>query len=143
MPELGKDTASTLAPVNTEAFNSVRTALAAQQARLTNLHGDAATRLERGWDTFYYALGTLAVVLLLAALAFTLLVRYVVLRPVAALQDQVRKVSAGDFDTQLNVTRPAEMAELSGHVDAMRRRVLREWRETQRAQQAWPIRPPS
>ncbi|WP_061299845.1 sensor histidine kinase [Herbidospora cretacea] len=136
VPELGKDTASTLAPVNTEAFNQVRTTLAAQQSRLTQLHGTATTRLERGWDTFYYALGTLAIVLLLAAIAFTLLVRHIVLRPVAALQEQVRKVAAGDFDTELNVTRPAEMAELAGHVDAMRRRVLREWRETQRAEQA-------
>ncbi|WP_051759478.1 sensor histidine kinase [Herbidospora cretacea] len=136
VPELGTDTASTLAPVNSDAFNAVRTALAVQQSRLTNLHGTATTRLERGWDTFYYALGSLALVLLLAAIAFTLLVRYIVLRPVAALQEQVRQVSAGDFDTQLNVARPAEMAELSGHVDAMRRRVLREWRETQRAQQA-------
>ncbi|TKK85435.1 HAMP domain-containing protein [Herbidospora galbida] len=136
VPETGKDTASNLAPVNTEAFGAVRAALAAQQSHLTLLHGDAASRLERGWDVFYGALATLAAVLLLAAIAFTLLVRYVVLRPVAALQAQVRQVAAGDFDTRLNVTRPAEMAELSGHVDAMRRRVLREWRETQRAQQA-------
>ncbi|GLX98929.1 ATP-binding protein [Herbidospora sp. NBRC 101105] len=136
VPELGKDTAASLANVNTEVFGAVRDALSSQQAHLTTLHGDAATRLERGWDVFYGALASLAAVLLLAGIAFTLLVRYVVLRPVATLQDQVRKVAAGDFDTKLNVTRPAEMAELSGHVDAMRRRVLREWRETQRAQQA-------
>nr|WP_169806369.1 ATP-binding protein [Herbidospora sakaeratensis] len=136
VPQTGKDTASNLASVNNEAFGAVRGALAAQQGHLTLLHGDAATRLERGWDVFYAALGTLAAVLLLAAIAFTLLVRYVVLRPVAALQAQVRKVAAGDFDNELNVARPAEMAELSGHVDAMRRRVLREWRATQRAQQA-------
>ncbi|WP_083958753.1 sensor histidine kinase [Herbidospora mongoliensis] len=136
VPELGKDTASTLAPVNTEAFNVVRTALGTQQAHLTNLHGDATTRLDRGWDSFYGALATLAIVLLLAGIAFTLLVRYIVLRPVAALQAQVRQVASGDFDSELRVNRPAEMAELSAHVDTMRRRVVSEWRATQQAEQA-------
>ncbi|GAB1821307.1 sensor histidine kinase [Herbidospora sp. RD11066] len=136
IPSRGKDTAASLAEVNNNAFGAVRTAVAVQQAHLTLLHGDATTRLDRGWDTFYGALGTLAIVLLISAIAFTLLVRYVVLRPVAALQAQVRQVAAGNFDAELQVTRPAEMAELSAHVDTMRRRVVSEWRATQQAEQA-------
>ena len=59
-----------------------------------------------------------------------LIVRHAVLRPLAELNQQVRAVAQGDFDHKLRVERPAELSELSGHVDAMRRRILAEWRRS-------------
>src|SRR5690606_29999652 len=46
----------------------------------------------------------------------------------ARLTEQVRTVAGGDFDHRLGVERPAELAELSSHIDSMRRRILYAWR---------------
>ena len=72
--------------------------------------------------------------LVLAGIAAVFIVRYAVLRPWPQLTEQVRAVAAGDFDHRLKVERPAELAELSGHVDAMRRRIVSEWRRASEAQ---------
>jgi light-regulated signal transduction histidine kinase (bacteriophytochrome) len=109
---------------------------AAQQLRLDQLQQAEGERLADGWNTFYRALGALGALLVLSALVFALLVRYVVLRPVARLAEQVRAVAQGDFDRELRVAHPAEMAELSSHADAMRRRIIAEWRTTSRTQRA-------
>ncbi|GAA0407142.1 histidine kinase [Acrocarpospora corrugata] len=133
VPTEGKDTAAGLAEVNSARFGVVRNAFAAQQRHLEQLHQSGSERLEDGWDIFYRALGTLAALLALSVILFTLLVRYVVLLPVARLAAQVRAVAQGDFDHELRVDHPAEMAELSGHADAMRRRIVAEWQNTARA----------
>ncbi|MEV4221714.1 ATP-binding protein [Nonomuraea sp. NPDC049725] len=70
-------------------------------------------------------------VLLASVLALVLIVRFTVLKPIARLTDQVRAVAGGDFDHRLGVARPAELAELSSHVDSMRRRILSNWRIAQ------------
>ncbi|GAA4926342.1 signal transduction histidine kinase [Nonomuraea thailandensis] len=55
-------------------------------------------------------------------------VRYAVLKPIDLLTAQVRKVAGGDFDHDLHVDRPAELAELSSHIDSMRARIVTAWR---------------
>ncbi|GAA0987766.1 sensor histidine kinase [Acrocarpospora macrocephala] len=134
VPTQGREAAPNLAEVNSTRFGAVRNAIATQQLHLEQLHRAGSTRLEEGWDTFYRALVALAALLVLSALVFALLVRYVVLRPVASLAEQVRAVAQGDFDRELRVAHPAEMAELSSHADAMRRRIIAEWRTTSRTQ---------
>ncbi|GAA3129215.1 sensor histidine kinase [Planomonospora alba] len=123
------------ARAGTERFRAVQSSLAALRDHLTALHTDATDRLERGWRMLYAALGAMAAVLVLTGVGFTLIVRHAVLRPVATLTAQVRAVAQGDFEHRLHVERPAELAELSGHVDAMRRRIVAEWRRTTRAQE--------
>lgn len=122
------------APVNAARFAEIRQALTALEDHLNRLHAKGGERLERGWEAFYLALGGVTVALLLALIGATLLVRYAVLRPLAELNDQVRAVAQGDFDHRLKVEHPSELAELSGHVDAMRRRILAEWRRASEAQ---------
>ncbi|RCG31389.1 HAMP domain-containing protein [Sphaerisporangium album] len=135
VPQLGKQTSTTYAAVNTQRFSAVRQALAAQQATLGRLHDEGSARLEAGWGAFYALMIIMALVVVAAFVIFTLLVRYVVLRPISKLTEQVRAVAIGDFDRELHVDRPAELAELSGRVDAMRRRILREWRHSAKARQ--------
>ncbi|MDH2428880.1 ATP-binding protein [Sphaerisporangium sp. TRM90804] len=135
VPELGTKTATTYAAVNNARFTAVQDALADQQENLTLLHDAGSRELEEGWRTFYWVLGLLALVFVGAAVAFTLIVRYVVLRPISQLTQQVRAVAVGDFGRELAVDRPAELAELSGRVDAMRGRMLREWRRAAEARQ--------
>ncbi|WP_053175291.1 sensor histidine kinase [Nonomuraea sp. SBT364] len=81
-------------------------------------------------DRLTVSLVVLCLALLVAATALTLMVRYAVLKPIAQLTDQVRAVAGGDFDHRLEVARPAELAELSSHLDSMRRRILANWRTT-------------
>ncbi len=136
VPSKGRETASGYADVNNIRFGAVRSAFATQQQHLEALHRTGSERLEKGWNTFYRALIVLVALLVLAAVLFTLLVRLVVIRPVNRLAAQVRAVAQGEFDRSLTVHHPAEMAELSGHVDAMRRRIVREWRTATQAKRA-------
>ncbi|MFC7647799.1 ATP-binding protein [Streptosporangium lutulentum] len=122
------------APVNAARFNEVRHSLAVLQAHMNRLHTMGSARLERGWQALYVALGGVAAALLLAGIAAVFIVRHTVLRPLAELNGQVRAVAQGDFDHKLKVEHPAELAELSGHVDAMRRRILSEWRRASETQ---------
>ncbi|MEU3165942.1 ATP-binding protein [Streptosporangium sp. NPDC006930] len=135
VPTLKTDAARQNASVNATRFNEVRQSLAVLQRHLNQLHDVGVVRLETGWQALYAALLGVAAALVVAGIIAVLIVRYAVLRPLAELNQQVRAVAQGDFDHRLKVERPAELSELSGHVDAMRRRILAEWRlssETQR-----------
>ncbi|MDA0637702.1 ATP-binding protein [Nonomuraea sp. MCN248] len=79
-------------------------------------------------DRLNIALVVLFVVILAAGVALAFIVRFTVLDPLARLTEQVRTVAGGDFDHRLGVERPAELAELSSHIDSMRRRILSGWR---------------
>ncbi|WP_433245177.1 sensor histidine kinase [Streptosporangium sp. CA-135522] len=122
------------AQVNAARFTEVHRSLTALQGHLNRLHIEGGVRLADGWQALYVALGGVAGVLVLAAIGSVLIVRHAVLRPMAELNDQVRAVAQGDFDHKLRVEHPSELAELSSHVDAMRRRILTEWRRASEAQ---------
>lgn len=79
-------------------------------------------------DRLNTALVVLFVVLLVAGLGLAFILRFAVLDPIARLTEQVRRVAGGDFDHRLGVDRPAELAELSSHIDSMRGRILTGWR---------------
>ncbi|MET8867253.1 ATP-binding protein [Nonomuraea sp. NPDC004580] len=79
-------------------------------------------------DRLIVALIVVFVLLLGCGAGLVVMVRYAVLKPIAQLTDQVRAVAAGDFDRDLHVDRPAELAELSSHIDSMRDRILSAWR---------------
>ncbi|GAA2890263.1 sensor histidine kinase [Streptosporangium fragile] len=134
VPTLKTEAAARNAPANAALFTEIRRSLTVLQDHLNELHAMGSARLESGWQALYLALIGVASVLLLAGIASLVIVRYAVLRPLAELNDQVRAVAQGDFDHRLKVERPAELAELSGHVDAMRRRIIAEWRRVVAAQ---------
>ncbi|MEV4803650.1 ATP-binding protein [Nonomuraea sp. NPDC049421] len=79
-------------------------------------------------DRLIVALIVVFVLLLACGAGLVVIVRYAVLKPIAQLTDHVRAVAAGDFDRDLHVDRPAELAELSSHIDSMRDRILSAWR---------------
>ncbi|MCA2228033.1 sensor histidine kinase [Nonomuraea aurantiaca] len=91
------------------------------------LRPDVAVQLDR----LNVALIVLLAVMAVVGIGLVFIVRYAVLKPIAQLTDQVRKVATGDFDHQLSVARPAELAELSSHVDSMRRRIVSAWRRAE------------
>ncbi|MEN3537018.1 ATP-binding protein [Microbispora sp. ZYX-F-249] len=124
-----------LAKHNLQRFSAVRAALDEQQAVLGRLHDVARDRLYSGWNTIYWAVAALAGAMVLAIVFCALIVRRAVAGPIARLTRQVRAVAAGDFDHELGVERPAELWELSGHIDGMRRRIMTEWQSSVEARQ--------
>jgi signal transduction histidine kinase len=135
VPRLKTRTAAEYANVNAPRFLGVQDALDAQQAHLTDLHDQGSQWLERGWNALLIVLVVLCALFIAMVVTFALIIRYVVLRPISKLTGQVRAVALGDFDRPLTVDRPAELAELSGRVDAMRGRIVREWRRAADAKQ--------
>ncbi|MEV0195451.1 ATP-binding protein [Nonomuraea sp. NPDC050691] len=98
-----------------------------EQVRAAQPRPEVEVHLSR----LYVALVVLLLIALVAGVVLALVVRYVVLRPIARLGEQVRRVAAGDFDHRPNIDHPAELAELSGHVDAMRERIVAAWRRAE------------
>ncbi|MEU6717808.1 ATP-binding protein [Nonomuraea sp. NPDC046802] len=98
-------------------------ALLAQIVAL-NPRDDVAAQLGR----LHAALIVVFAVLFGCGIGLAVILRYAVLKPIEQLSAQVRAVAAGDFDHALHVDRPAELAELSSHVDSMRRRIVLAWR---------------
>lgn len=122
------------APVAGEQrFQVVRAAVSAERDRLAELQRRSARHLAGEADHLYGTMVIGAIVLVSGAAALTLLIRRTVLRPVSELTGQVRRVSQGDFSHPLEVSGPAEIAELAAHVDAMRNHILQEWREASEA----------
>ncbi|MEU7888381.1 ATP-binding protein [Microbispora bryophytorum] len=128
--ESGPGPLTDLAKDNLQRFSAVRSALDTQQALLGRLHDTARDRLYSGWNTIYAAVAALVCAMVLAIVFCALIVRRAVTGPVARLTRQVRAVAAGDFDHELGVERPAELWELSGHIDGMRHRIMTEWQSS-------------
>ncbi|MEV0823385.1 sensor histidine kinase [Nonomuraea rubra] len=79
-------------------------------------------------DRLNAALIVVFALLLALGVGLVAMVRYAVLKPIDQLTAQVRTVAGGDFDHDLHVDRPAELAELSSHIDSMRARIVSAWR---------------
>lgn len=116
-----------------QRFNAVRAALATERARLGEMQRRAASQLNDQTDRLYMGLISAAIILVVGAIGAAALIRRTVLRPVSELTGKVRQVSQGDFAHPLEVTGPAEIAELAAHVDAMRDHIVEEWREADTA----------
>ncbi|MFD0684156.1 sensor histidine kinase [Actinomadura fibrosa] len=109
-------------------FAQVRGDITPLQQSLTTLHGHVADRLRARATTVLWALAVTIGLVVLAAIALALLIRRTVLNPVSSLSERVRAVAAGDFAHPLDISGSAEIHELSVIIDAMRRRILDEWR---------------
>ncbi|MGR6914624.1 sensor histidine kinase [[Actinomadura] parvosata] len=94
------------------------------QAAALNPSPDMAAHLRR----LNAALIVVFALLLGLGAGLVAMVRYAVLKPIDQLTAQVRTVAGGDFDHDLHVDRPAELAELSSHIDSMRARIVSAWR---------------
>ncbi|PWK64502.1 HAMP domain-containing protein [Streptomyces sp. CG 926] len=108
------------------AFDDVRAAMVEQQERLRvereRTRADlAATMRLRNW--LFAAIA--AVIALLAALVFEGL-RRGINRPLEQLAADARTVAGGDFDHPIASAGPADLRRLSGEIDFMRRRLVRE-----------------
>ncbi|MBO2456054.1 sensor histidine kinase [Actinomadura violacea] len=115
-------------------FDRARGGMTPLQSGITALHRHAADRLRDRANAALWSVGAALLVAAVAVLALALVIRRTVVRPVASLGAQVREVAQGDFAHRLDVSGPAEINELAEIIDAMRRRIIEEWRtSTERA----------
>ncbi|GAA3935058.1 CHASE3 domain-containing protein [Actinomadura viridis] len=132
-PGGGEPPSAELETQGRQAFVQLRAANGRLQSAMTTLHGEYAERLSSRSTTVYWSLIGAAVAVVLAVLALVLIIRRTVLQPVATLTGKVRAVAHGDLARELDVPGPAELAELASIVDAMRHRLMDEWRTTAEA----------
>ncbi|TMQ99989.1 HAMP domain-containing protein [Actinomadura soli] len=100
------------------------------QGGLTELHDRTADSLRSRARTVMWSTGAALALVVVAALALTMLIRRTVLTPVSTLTGRVRAVAQGDFGHPLDVPGPSEINELAVIIDAMRHRIIDEWRAT-------------
>ncbi|SDN49187.1 sensor histidine kinase [Allokutzneria albata] len=117
-------------------FDAVRAALDRQTEHYDILRGDSQRRVDNAGATLITLCVTVAVLLVLAIIALFLGARRVVLKPLADLRAEARRVAGGDFEHQLAVHGPREILDLGHDVDEMRGHILRELGALQEAHRA-------
>ncbi|MBC6457226.1 HAMP domain-containing protein [Actinomadura sp. HBU206391] len=116
-----------------ESFVQIRTANATLQKNLSALHTTFADRLQARVVNFYWSFAAAVIIILVVAVGLAWVLRRTVLRPVSSLATNVRAVAQGDLAHPLDINGPAEFVELAAIVDAMRHRIMDEWRFTSEA----------
>ncbi|WP_254715662.1 ATP-binding protein [Actinomadura sp. NAK00032] len=109
-------------------LNQARGDMTPLQIGLTELHDRAAEKVRSRASAAQWSTVAALVLVVVAALALAVLLRRTVLIPVSSLTGRVRAVAQGDFDHPLDVPGPAEINELAAIIDAMRDRIIRQWR---------------
>jgi signal transduction histidine kinase len=116
-----------------QPFAQVRSTNAALQKDQTALYRTFARRLKHRVNEVYWSLAAAVLITLLSAAGLAWLIRRAVLRPLSSLAANVRDVARGDLARPLDLRGSAEFVELAAIVDAMRQRIMEEWRFTSEA----------
>ncbi|MEU8801232.1 ATP-binding protein [Spirillospora sp. NPDC048819] len=111
-------------------LNQARGDMSPLQAGITRLHDRAAGTLQSRARTMVWSIGAALILVVVAAIALAMLIRRTVLTPMSSLTGRVRAVAQGDYAHPLDVPGPAEINELAVIIDAMRDRIIDEWRAT-------------
>lgn len=110
-----------------ELFDRVRTSSDQQNLHLTEVVDEAQEQLGHMRAIRNAVFTALAVVLVLAAGIFAVLVRVAVTRPLARLADTSRLVAQGSFDRRVDAGRgPADIRSLATDIEGMRQRIVAE-----------------
>ena len=120
----------------TTLFDAVRAAVDKLQLNVQSLRDTAVGNLKRSTRQIFWALVAAAVIVLVTALVLGWLLRRLVTSPVHRLAASVRLVAAGNFNHEVDMSGPPEVAELGRDVDEMRRRILVDLRVVQRANES-------
>ncbi|MFB6888907.1 ATP-binding protein [Kitasatospora sp. NPDC056327] len=125
--------ATSLSTEGKTSFDAVRAAMTAQQERLRADRAASRADLTSTFDlrnSVFTAIA--AVIALLTVLVFEGL-RRGINRPLEQLGADARRIAGGEFDHPITTTGPADLRRLSGEIDSMRRRLVRELAFTEEA----------
>jgi signal transduction histidine kinase len=113
-----------------QPLGGVRAANAVLQKDLATLYGHLKGRLDAKLTEVYWSLAIAAAITVLAAAGLAWLIRRTVLSPLASLATNVRSVAQGDLAHPLDIAGSPEFVDLAAIIDAMRHRIIEEWRFT-------------
>ncbi len=114
-------------------FDAVRATVAGLEDRIGALRDDTVRRAKGGGTQLVELLVAAGLVILLAGIMLTVLLRYLVITPVARLAGEVRAVASGDYEHVVTVDGPPELARLATDVEGMRRKIVADLREVRAA----------
>jgi signal transduction histidine kinase len=115
-PELGR-----------QLFDQLRASFGALQRDLDGASAGARTDLDASTTRLQQVAVLLGIGLVALLVVLALGLRRVVERPLSGLAAEVRRVAAGDFDSDVHGTGPREIVGLGADVDAMRRQIVAEF----------------
>ncbi len=121
-------------------FDAVRGALDRLQTRLTAARDSARAEFDGAGDRLTTVLEVLVVLVVLLFLLLYFGLRRVMIRPMRRLAAEVRAVSDADIHRPVRGSGPRELVQLAGDVETMRRRIIDELTELERAQVALDAR---
>src|SRR2546430_6196411 len=124
-----------LGDVARRSFEDVRASVARLQAEINQLREETVSRVKDGGTRLVELLLAAALVIVLAGILLTVLLRYLVIGPVARLAAEVREVASGDFDHVVTVGGPPEVGRLARDVEGMRRKIVADLQEVRAARQ--------
>ncbi|HEY3470892.1 MAG TPA: ATP-binding protein [Amycolatopsis sp.] len=114
-------------------FDAVRAALATQLDHLAEIRETGRAELDTAASVLTALLVAVAVLAVLLFAVLLLGLRQVITRPILRLAGEVRQVAGEDIHRPVRGSGPREIAQLGADVDAMRRRILDEVAELERA----------
>ncbi|MEU5047332.1 sensor histidine kinase [Streptomyces griseorubiginosus] len=117
-------------------FDRLRALWDRQDADLTKAVEDGRARLVHERKVRDWILGGMVAAFLLAVLAFAVLVRLLVTRPLEALSSASRRVSGGDFGHVISVGGPADLIAVANAVEGMRWHIVAELEASREHQEA-------
>jgi signal transduction histidine kinase len=116
-----------------QRFEALRSELARLRADVDALRGEFVAQVKEGSDQLVDLLLAAGLVIVLAGVMLVVLLRYLVLGPVAKLAEEVRIVAGGDLEHAIEPDGPPEVARLAEDVEGMRQRILADLQELTRS----------
>jgi signal transduction histidine kinase len=114
-------------------FDAVRAAINELQNKVNELRATAASDVRNSENLVVSLLILAAIVVVLAGIALTTLLRQLVTRPVVDLASQVRRVARGEYDREIRSVGPPEVTRLAADVNAMRQQIVADLATVRRA----------
>jgi signal transduction histidine kinase len=114
-------------------FDAIRSAIGDLQNRITNLRTSSANEIRRSGNIVVTLLILAAIIVVLAGVALTALLRQLVTRPVIGLAGEVRRVASGEYDLEISSEGPPEVERLADDVNAMRQQIVADLATVRRA----------
>jgi signal transduction histidine kinase len=114
-------------------FDGLRAKVATLQADVTGARARAVATLQDASNTLDAVFAVVAAGLALTVVLLALGLRAAAIRPLHALAAQARRVAAGDFQHEVAVRGPREVANLAADVNTMRERILHDLSATRDA----------
>jgi signal transduction histidine kinase len=134
----GQGTAAAQALINASArqrFETVRQAVDALQDEIQVFRQEAADQARTSSNILVALLIAATVIVLLGGVALLVSLRRMVIEPVTKLAEQVRLVSRGEYEHDIDSGGPPELAALARDVDTMRRQIAADLAEVRAARE--------